>query len=105
MNIIEYLKINKNVLHIFLIVKILILIGIYKNTESIINNYENIIKIILFLIIITILLIFKFPEPKKIYYFITQILHYIVCVYIIYVFSTNNIQLVLTLKKSKAIIP
>lgn len=94
MNIIEYLKINKKVLHIFLIVKILILIGIYKNTELSINNYENVIKIILILILITILLIFKFPEPKKIYYFITQILHYIICGFIIYILLTNNIELV-----------
>jgi Ca2+/Na+ antiporter len=93
MNIIEKLEENKNLLHIFLIGPIIILFGINKNNVSIINDYENLIKVILVIILITLLVIFKLPEPKKTYYFIIQIVHYIIASFIVYILLTNNIKL------------
>jgi len=93
MNIIEKLRENKNLLHIFLIGPIIILFGINKNNISIINDYENLIKVILVIILITLLIIFKLPEPKKTYYFIIQIVHYIIAGFIVYILLTNNIKL------------
>ena len=91
MNLINILKNNKNLLHIFIIGPLFIILGNIKNID--INKYENYIKILLFIVVLLILTIFNIPQPEKTYYFLIQLFHYILCIFIIYIVITNNLNL------------